>query len=135
MSSKNKVTVRIAGRDYVLVGNESDEYIQKIGLYVDRRMNEILKENTTLSTSMAAVLVALNIADDLYKITEKDNALKADHKKALELVEALKSEKRKLTEETAAFNSRINSLSLELAKREAELKEVRNNLEHSRKTG
>ena len=34
MSQRNKVEVRIAGKDYKLVGVDSDEHIQKIGLYV-----------------------------------------------------------------------------------------------------
>jgi cell division protein ZapA len=37
MTPKNKVNVRIAGKDYTLVGTESDEYIQKVGLYIDKR--------------------------------------------------------------------------------------------------
>ena len=37
MTVKNKVYVRIAGKDYTLMGVESDEYIQKIGMYIDKK--------------------------------------------------------------------------------------------------
>ena len=44
MAEKNRVEVRIAGKDYILVGSDTDEYIQKIALYVDKKMNEIIRQ-------------------------------------------------------------------------------------------
>jgi hypothetical protein len=38
MTSKNRLEVRIAGKDYKLVGIESEEYIQKLALYIDKKM-------------------------------------------------------------------------------------------------
>jgi cell division protein ZapA len=126
---KNKVEVRIAGKDYTLVGVESDEYIQKVGLYVDRKMNEILKNNNKLSTSLAAVLTALNVADDFFKTHESEINLKKELKRAQEELETLREEKKRLTEENASLSAKSTSLQLELAKREAELREVRNSIE------
>ena len=54
-AKKNKVELRIAGKDYKVVGSESVEYIHRVGLYVDRKMTDILKMNNKLSTSLAAV--------------------------------------------------------------------------------
>lgn len=129
MVVKNKVEVRIAGKDYTLVGAESDEYIQKVGLYVDRKMNEILKNNSKLSTSLAAVLTALNVADDFFKTHESEINLKKELKRAQEELETLKEEKKRLTEENASLSAKSTSLQLELAKREAELREVRNSMD------
>ena len=70
MSERNKVTVRIAGNEYVICGTESPEYIQKVALFVDRKLQEIMKRNHTLSTSMASVLTAVNIADESLKTSE-----------------------------------------------------------------
>ncbi|NTV88776.1 MAG: cell division protein ZapA [Clostridiales bacterium] len=129
MSLKNKVEVKIAGKDYTIVGTESEEYIQRVGLYVDRKMIEIMRGNNKLSTSMAAVLTAMNVADDFFKAHESEVLLKRELKKLHEDFEQLREEKARLTEENSHLKAGSSSLQLELAKREAELREVRNTLE------
>lgn len=128
MAVKNKVEVRIAGKDYTLVGAESDEYIQKIALYIDKKMNEIIRSNNRLSTSMAAVLAAINVADDFFKIYEIESRLKIELKRAQEELEELRQERRRLIEEISGLDNKNTSLQLELVKREAELREVRNSV-------
>ncbi len=71
-----KTIVKIAGKEYTLVGMESEEYIHRVAIYVDRKMNEIEKRNNSLSTSMIAVLTALNIADEYLKLEDQYNRLK-----------------------------------------------------------
>lgn len=129
LTAKNKVEIRIAGKDYTVVGVESEEYIQRVGLYIDRKMNEIMKVNNKLSTSMVAVLTAINVADDYLKNHESELNLKKEFKKLSEDYEALKNEKKRFYEENSALGSMNTSLQLELAKREAELREVRNSFD------
>lgn len=133
MAEKNKVEVRICGKDYTLVGVESDEYIQRVGLYIDKKMNEIIKVNSTLSTSMAAVLTAINVADDYFKAHESEGYLKKELKHVNDEQAKLKEENKRLSEENAMLGSRNTGLQLELAKREAELSEVRNTLDKATK--
>ena len=128
LSTRNKVELRIAGKDYTVVGTEPEEYIQKVGLYIDRKMNDIMKINNKLSTSMAAVLTAINVADDYFKCRENEENLKKDLQHAREELKALKEERKRLNDENQAIEARNNDLKLELAKREAELGEVRNSL-------
>lgn len=134
VAEKNKVEVRIAGKDYTLVGVESEEYIQKIALYIDKKMNEIMRVNSKLSTSMASVLTAVNVADDYFKAYENVVNLNKELKEANEEIERLKEENRKLTNENAIVSNKNTNFQLELAKREAELNEVRNSLERITKT-
>ncbi len=129
MTPKNKVNVRIAGKDYTLVGTESDEYIQKVGLYIDKKMNEIMKANSRLSTSMAAVLTAINVADDFFKSYENESALRKELKKVQDELEKQGETNKAISGENAILNNRNTNLQLELAKREAELREVRNSLD------
>lgn len=129
MTSKNKVVVRIAGNDYTLIGVESEEYIQKVGLYIDRKMNEILIRNSRLSTSFAAVLTALNVADDFFKSRESEITLRKENEKFREEIELLKMENRLLKEDKEELASKNTTLQLDLAKREAELGEVRNSID------
>lgn len=135
VTGKNKVEVRIAGKDYTLVGTESDEYMQKVGLYVDKKMHEVMRLNNKLSTSMAAVLTALNIVDDFFKCHESEGVLRKELKKLQEELNRAKADKKHLAEENSTLSSRNTTLQLELAKREAELKEVRNSIDKMTKPG
>lgn len=67
MDDKIKTVVRIAGQEYRLTGYESEEYMHRVAIYVDRKMTEIGKSYPDLNTTMVAVLAALNIADELIR--------------------------------------------------------------------
>ncbi|HEX2945095.1 MAG TPA: cell division protein ZapA [Clostridia bacterium] len=129
MSTRNKVELRIAGKDYTIVGTEPEEYIQKVGHYIDKKMTEILRNTNSLSTSLAAVLTAINVADDFFKSREGEQDARKELKKALEELEGLKEERQRLLQENTALGEMNATLKLELAKREAELGEVRNSLD------
>lgn len=134
MTSKNKVVIRISGKDYTLVGVESDEYIQKVGLYIDRKMNEISMRNSSFSTSLAAVLTAVNVADDFFKSRENESIINKEKEAIRDELERIRSENVHLKEENSMIASKNTSLQLELAKREAELGEVRNSINKEHKT-
>ncbi|HAA26004.1 MAG TPA: cell division protein ZapA [Ruminiclostridium sp.] len=126
MSGKNKVQVRIAGNEYILRGNESAEYMQKVALYVDTKTAEIMKANHTLSTSMASVLTAVNIADEFFKASDSNGMLKKEIEQAKKIIRELKEENAQLTQQLQMVNEENRNLVIELTKREAELSEVRN---------
>ncbi len=128
VSDKNRVEVKIAGKEYALKGTESEEYIQRIALYIDKKMSEILRRNNKLSTQMAAVLTAVNVADDYFKACNRADELARELKLAQEEISRLTAENRRLTEENNNLATTNTTLQLDLAKREAELNEVRNSI-------
>ncbi len=67
----NKLQVKICGQEYTLVSENSREYMLEIADYVDRKLVTIKNQNSRLSTSMASILVAINIADDLKRAKEE----------------------------------------------------------------
>ena len=67
-----KVTVNINGKDYNLKGKDNEKYLIDIAEYVDGKIKEITSKNKFLSTGDAAVLAAVNIADELNE-TDKEN--------------------------------------------------------------
>lgn len=129
MSTRNKVELRIAGKDYTIVGTEPEEYIQKVGHYIDKKMTEILRYSSSLSTSLAAVLTAVNVADDFFKSRESEQDARKELKRALDELESLKEEKQRMLQENTTLGEMNATLKLELAKREAELGEVRISLD------
>jgi cell division protein ZapA len=128
LAEKNKVTVRIAGNEYVITGTESPEYIQKVALFVDRKVLEITRRNHLLSTSMASILASINMADEMFRLKEtlrnSENELAGLKKKYQEL----KEESQKIKMENLKLREKESQLTIELTKRETELKEVRNTL-------
>lgn len=73
---KIKTVVKIAGKEYTIVGLESEEYIHRVAIYVDKKMNEINK-HCNLSTLMQAVLTAINLGDICLKQQDEIVQLKA----------------------------------------------------------
>jgi len=73
VDSKNKVEVIIDGLPYKLVGVESEEYIQKIANYIDRKFKDIssTQGGSALDKKTLAVLVSVNVTDALFKTYEE----------------------------------------------------------------
>lgn len=79
MSNKNNTQVLINGQVYTLSGQESEEYIQKVALYINNKLDLLKKSDNgqLLSTRLLNVLLALNIADELFKANDDNVALNA----------------------------------------------------------
>ena len=90
MEQKNKVSVKINGQEYSIVGAETKEYLLKVSNFVDEKMESIAKANKKLSTSMIAVLTAVNIADQYLKIKNRFEELEKDTKKPQQEISELK---------------------------------------------
>ncbi len=74
---ETRVEVEICGASYMLRGKESPEYMQMVAQYVNRKMKQLISRNPRLSMTNAAVLAAINIADELSKLQEDyDNLVK-----------------------------------------------------------
>lgn len=69
-NKQNRVTVHILGEEYVVKGKASTDHIRKLGNYVDEVMSEIRQNNPCLSTMQVAILAAVNIASEFYRIKE-----------------------------------------------------------------
>ena len=74
---KQKTTVRVAGREYTLVSSDSPEYIGRVAAYVDRKISEAALA-AHLPADKAAVLVALNIADELMRAHDENSRLRRE---------------------------------------------------------
>lgn len=68
----NKVTMNICGQEYTLVADESAAYMEKVGALVDERMRQVL-DALHVSQADAAVLAAVNLADELLKNQAAEN--------------------------------------------------------------
>ncbi len=87
----NRVTMNICGEEYTLVAEESATYMAKVGELVDKKMRELI-EVAHMGRSDAAVLAAVNIADELFKAQESSENLRRQVKSYLDEAGQAKAE-------------------------------------------
>lgn len=74
-NGQNRVEVEINGERYTLVGDASPENMIKMSLDVNDKIKQVMKRNSRLSLYKAAILVALNISEELYILKQEYNNL------------------------------------------------------------
>lgn len=74
----NKLSVKLDGQEYTIVSEESREYMLEISDLVNGKLSDVKIQNNRLSSAMAAMLVALNLADDMKKAEHAAAAKIAD---------------------------------------------------------
>ena len=72
---KNKITVSIAGQEYTMVAEEGEDYVKRCAALVDSQVRDVMN-GARLGRSDAAVLAAMNIADQFLKEQEASENLR-----------------------------------------------------------
>ncbi len=65
---KNITEVEINGEFYKIVNDASQEYTKSLAKYVDEKLKEISPSSSMVSPMKVAILAALNITDELFKL-------------------------------------------------------------------
>lgn len=74
MNAKDKISrvnVRILNDHYVIKGNAEKNHIEKVASYVDLKMKQLTLKNPYLTPLKIAVLTAVNITDEFFRL-QKD---------------------------------------------------------------
>ena len=74
---KIRTTVRIAGKEYTIASYDSEEYVNRVAEWVDRKMSELAMA-TKLPAAQLAVLAAVNATDDMMKSRDEIRRLEAE---------------------------------------------------------
>lgn len=101
----NRVTMGICGQDYTLVADENASYMEKVGAMVDKKMRELM-DTAHVSRSDAAVLAAVNLADELLKNQEAGENLRRQLKSYLDEATAAKNEVSELKRQLFKYQQR-----------------------------
>ncbi len=64
----NLVHLEIFGQTYALKGGPDPSYVEKLGAYVEAQMKEVSRTSGAVDSVRVAVLAALNIADELFRL-------------------------------------------------------------------
>ncbi|MGP1569555.1 MAG: cell division protein ZapA [Eubacteriales bacterium] len=62
----NRVSVKIFGQNYIIVGSKETQEIVEIAAYVDKKMREISEAVPDMQRQTMAVLSAVNLADEYF---------------------------------------------------------------------
>lgn len=134
MASKTDTEVIIGGKVFTLSGYESEDYLQRIALYINNKVQEYSKIDGFRRQSLdtQAVLMQLNIADDYFKAKKQIENLEEDisskEKEIYELKHELISSQIKLesTEKAMkAMQEEIAAYEKKFLRMESEMKESR----------
>ena len=92
MAEKNSVDVLVGGKVIKLAGYESEEYLQTVAGYMDRKAGELkeLDGYNHMSSELRNILLALNIADDYFKVRRQADEYDGDIGNKDEEIYALK---------------------------------------------
>jgi cell division protein ZapA len=70
-AEENRIIVKIMGEEYLIRGTDTREYIERIVSYVEGVIEGIGDNQNKLNKCQTAVLAALKIADELYKLRQE----------------------------------------------------------------
>ena len=104
---ENRITVSICGTEYTLMAEESPAYMQKVAAMVDTKMSEIMASGR-INRSDAAVLTAMNIADEMLKQQGGTENLRAQLKGYLDEASRAKNELSECKREIFRLQQQLN---------------------------
>jgi cell division protein ZapA len=70
-AEENRIIVKIMGDEYIIRGTDTPEYVDRIVSYVEGIIDGISDNQNKLNKCQIAVLAALKIADELYKLRQE----------------------------------------------------------------
>lgn len=134
MKSRNDVEVLIDGRKYTICGFESDEYLQKVANYINRKFTEFKKKDnySRLDMDLRNVLLAINIADDYQKAQKKANEYRTENELKDKMVLDLKHEIIQLQEDIKERDNKGKDLEKKLENAEKKIVELETRLKQKR---
>ena len=133
MAEKTSAEVIIGGKVYTLSGYEGEEYLQKVAIYINNKINEFeaVEAFKRFPADMKATLVQLNIADDYFKaksyIEKLEKEIEAKDKEIYDLKHDLISNQIKAESDEKSLKeleTQNRELLLNKAKLEASLEEA-----------
>lgn len=104
---KTRTMVKICGKEYMMTGFESEEYIHRVAIHVDRKMSELKSQYVNLNSTTLSVLTSINIADELLKMQDQLDALSKEYQR---LNEELKKARSGMPAERDNIRSNVSAI-------------------------
>ena len=72
------IEVKILGQRYKVRSDEGEEYIKSLAQFLNEQILQVQRSSQTVATHNVAILAALHIADDLFKVREENGLIKKE---------------------------------------------------------
>ena len=76
--------IEIYDQVYNVNGDQDEKYLQELAAYVDGKMRSIAEATHMVDSLKVAVLAALNIADEMFTVREKQQEVEGPLRKRVE---------------------------------------------------
>ncbi len=116
MEAFNRVALYIGGTEYFLNSDEDTNYVVKVGHEVDRKISDLLEQNSRISTTAAAVFAALDFCDKNFKAEESAQNLRNQIKEYVDDSNRARMEADEARKEVARLNLQIQAMRVKLAR-------------------
>ena len=80
-STRNSVTIKLAGKEYRLRSEASEEELQRVAVYVEQAMQRIRERTDTVDSLDTALLTALNLAREVLHLREEGEVIQENLEK------------------------------------------------------
>ncbi len=118
---ENRVKVRIIGREYTLITENSPEYTLDLASKLDSKMNEMLSASKTLSGIDVAILAALDAMDEASKSAENADNIRLQLGEYMTSADKSRQKADSAKKEISALQKKISELEEKVAQNEARL--------------
>jgi len=124
---KAKVDVVINSKVITLRSDENAEYLHKVALYVDQKIEDLKSKNLSavVDERVRGLLIALNIADDYFKVKDRHTAADVTTKRLMQ-------ETTRLEKENASLSELVQKLQSDLTQVKTEFEEFLHNFDTPR---
>lgn len=120
MASKMSTEVLIGGKVYTLSGYESEEYLQKVASFINKKIDELssnMEGYNHLTQEQRALLMELNLADEYFKSKQRVEQLEAD-------LEEVRQSQAQMKHEAISLQIKLDTMKDTIAELEAKNKEL-----------
>lgn len=76
--------IEIYDQTYNVNSGQSDQYLRELASYVDSKMREVAEATQIADSLKVAVLAALNIADEMFAVRERQKQIEGPLRKRVE---------------------------------------------------
>ena len=74
MSDKNSISIKILGRDYqIACGPDEENALRQAASYLNKQMEQVKKQGSTLGFEKIAVMTALNLSHELLQNSQQSD--------------------------------------------------------------
>ncbi|MBO4396153.1 MAG: cell division protein ZapA [Eubacterium sp.] len=133
MQDQTTTEVLIDGRTYTIAGFESDEYLQQVATYINRKLSALKKNRDYMRLDLDTrnALLAINIADDYFKEKMVADDIRGDRELKDKLVLDMKHEIISREDQIGRDETKIRSLEKKISEAEKKIVELQTTLKNN----